>query len=71
MGLYSNLDSAFFHLLRRSLRETQIGALTYRHGQMNHVLIADYQQNGYKCVGKAKKIIAIDERKVLIFSVYF
>lgn len=30
---------------------------------MNHVLIADYQQNGKKCVRKAKKIICYRETK--------
>lgn len=30
---------------------------------MNHVLIADYQQNGYKYVRKAKKIICYSQTK--------
>lgn len=30
---------------------------------MNHVLIADFQQDGYKCVRKAKKIICYRQTK--------
>ena len=69
VDLYSNLDVGFFHLHRRALTKTQTGSHICQ-GQMNHFLIAVYQQNSYKCVRKARKK-ATGRQKVLIFYVYF
>lgn len=70
VDLYSNLDAGFFHLHRRSLTKTKTGSHITDTGQMNHFLIAVYQQNSYKCVRKARKK-ATGRQKVLIFYVYF